>query len=144
MKQYKSGGTFVERDMFESPAYLSLKGFAPQLLIIVLGKRKFDNHGRKGKEKRVCTNCDKLHITYTEFKNEYGISQPRMTRALDELLAKGFLSIRYQGGRYREDKTVYSLSTNWVIWKQGSVFESRLRETVKRGFCHPKKQLSHT
>jgi hypothetical protein len=138
-KKYKSGGTFIEREMFESRAFLSLKGFAPQLLILILGKRQFATHGRKGKQKRVCINCDKLNITYTEFKNKYGITQPRMTRAIDQLLAKGFLSIVNPGGTFRQDKAVYKLSDNWTLWRPGMVFESRERESVARGFCSPKK-----
>ena len=138
-KKYKSGGTFVERELFESKAFLSLIGFAPQLLILILGKRQFEIQGRKGKEKRICKNCDKLNVTYTEFKNKYGISQPRMTRAITQLLKKGFLSIVHPGGMYRQDKAIYSLSTNWVIWQPGTIFESREKESVDRGFCKPKK-----
>jgi hypothetical protein len=138
-KKYKSVGTWIEREMFESEAYLSLKGFAPQLLTLILAKRQFRNHGRRGKQKKVCINCDKLNITYTEFNNRYGITQPRMTRSIDQLLAKGFLSIVNPGGTYKQDKAIYALSTNWVIWQPGMVFESRERESVARGFCNPKK-----
>jgi len=141
MAKYKklSPGTWLEREMLESEAYLALRGFAPQLLSLILLKRKFENHGRKGKQKRICVNCDKLNITYTEFKNRYGISQPRMTRALDQLFAKGFLSIVYPGGTFRQDKAVYALSTNWTIWKPGMVFETREKENIERGFCKPEK-----
>ena len=132
-------GTWIEREMFESKAFLSLKGFAPQLLILILAKRQFVTHGRSGRQKRVCTNCDKLNITYTEFNNRYGITQPRMTRSIDQLLEKGFLSVVYPGGTYRQDKAIYSLSTNWMIWQSGMMFESRERESVARGFCNPKK-----
>jgi hypothetical protein len=143
-KKYKSGGTFIQREMLESEAYLSLKGFAPQLLTLILLKRQFINHGHKGKQKRVCVNCNKLNITYAEFKNKYGVTQPRMTRAIDQLLEKGFLSIIYPGGTYRQDKAVYALSDNWIIWKPGMVFETRKKEGIERGFCKPKKQKSHT
>lgn len=141
MAKYKklAPGTWIEREMFESGAYLALTGFAPQLLTLTLAKRQFENHSRKGKQKRICINCDKLNITYTEFKNRYGISQPRMTRAIDQLLAKGFLSIVYPGGTFRQDKAVYALSTNWIIWKPGMVFETREKENIERGFCNPKK-----
>jgi len=143
-KKYKSGGTFIEREMLESEAYLSLKGFAPQLLPLILLKRQFENHGSKGKQKRICVNCNRLNITYAEFKNKYGVTQPKMTRAIDQLLEKGFLSIVYPGGTFRQDKAVYALSNNWIIWKPGMVFETRKRERIERGFCKPKKQKSHT
>ena len=140
MAKYKklAPGTWIESEMFESGAYLALTGFAPQLLTLILAKRQFENHGRKGRQKRVCINCDKLNITYAEFKNRYGISQPRMTRAIDQLLEKGFLSIVYPGGAFRQDKAVYALSDNWLLWRPGMTFESREKENVQRGFCKPK------
>jgi len=140
-KKYKNGGTFIEREMFECPAYNALRGYAPQLLTHILGKRQFQNHGRKGKQKRVCVNCKRLNVTYTEFKNKYGITQPKMTRAIDQLLERGFISIVHPGGTFRQDKAVYALSNNWAIWQPGIVFETRQREGVQRGFCKPKKKV---
>jgi hypothetical protein len=137
-------GTWIEREMFDSEAYSALTGYAPQLLTLVLAKRQFENHGRKGKQKHVCINGNSLNITYTEFKNRYGITQPRMTRAIDQLLEKGFLSIVHPGGTFRKDKAVFALSTNWIIWQAGMVFEVREKENIERGFCKPKKELSHT
>lgn len=137
-------GTWIEREMFESKAFLSLTGFAPQLLILILAKRQFITLGRRGWQKKVCTNCDKINITYTEFKNKYRITQPRMTRAKKDLLAKGFITTVYRGGTYRQDKGVYALSDNWVIWAPGMVFEKWEKESVERGFCKSKKQKSHT
>ena len=90
-------GTWLERDLWESRAYCSLKGFAPQLLSFFLGKRQFQNQGRDGKQRRVCVNCDKINLTYVEMA-KFGITQTRMTRAIDQLLEKGFISIVNRGG----------------------------------------------
>ena len=62
-----------------------------------------------------------------------------MIRAIDQLLAKGFLSIVNPGGTFRQDKAVYKLSDNWMLWQPGLSFETRVKEKVKRGFCNPKK-----
>jgi hypothetical protein len=144
LKTKLPGKIWIDRGMFESKAYLSLTGFAPQLLIMVLGKRRFEKQGRKGKEKWVLLNGDQINITYTEFKREHGVTQPKLTRAIDQLLAKGFLSIVHSGGTYRHDKAVYALSDNWIIWKQGMAIQKREKETIERGFCCSKKQKSHT
>ena len=130
--------------MLESKAYLSLTGFAPQLLTIVLGKRRFEKQGRKGKEKWNLVNGDQINITYTEFQREYEITQPKLTRAIDQLLAKGFLTVVHRGGAYRQDKAVYSLSDSWIIWKPGMAIQKREKEQIKRGFCRAEKQNSHT
>ena len=133
------GKIWIDREMTESKAFLSLKGFAPQLLVMVLGKRQFEKQGRKGKEKWVLINSDNINITYTEFKRKYGVTQPKLTRAIDQLLEKGFLSVVRPGGAYRHDKSVYALSDSWIIWKPGMMLSKRQREVVKRGFCRAKK-----
>jgi len=138
------GRIWIDRQMIKSKAFLSLKGFASQLLIMVLGKRIFIKQGRKGKEKWGLVNGYNINITYTEFKQKYGITQPKLTRAIDQLLKKGFLSVVHPGGMYRHDKAVYALSDNWVFWAPGMTLQKREKETIKRGFCSPKKQKSHT
>ena len=130
--------------MFESKAYLSLRGFAPQLLTLILGKRWFDKVGRKGKEKRICTNCDALTFTYLEAEKKYGITKTRLSRAFDELLAKGFLIIKHQGGAYKQDKSIYSLTEKWTIWRPGTVFDKREKDPVQRGWRKPKRKLKRS
>ena len=101
-------GTWIEREMFESKAFVALKGFAPQLLILFLAKRKIETRGKQGKQKRVCVNHDSLHFTYIEAKEKFGVSKPRFTRAIEDLLEKGFITIVHQGGGYQQDKTIYA------------------------------------
>lgn len=138
-----SGRIWISNDMAESAAYNSLSGYAPQLLILVLGKRRFEKQGRKGKQKWVCTNIDSINITYSEFLKR-GISKQRLTQAIDQLLAMGFISLIHSGGAYRHDKSIFALNVApernepWRLWKPGTVFGARKKETVQRGFCKPK------
>jgi len=142
-RKYKSPpGTWFEREMFESKAYLSLRGFAPQLLVLFLSKRQFKNHGRKGKEKKICVNCDSLRFTFIEAKKKFGITISRFIRAIDELLAKGFITIIHQGGGYKQDQSIYALSDKWMLWQPNIVFETRKKESVQRGFCKPKTKVT--
>lgn len=137
-------GTWFEREMFESKAFIALRGFAPQLLVLFLAKRHFENHAlKKGKIKRVCVNCDSIYFTYIEAKQKYGVTKARFTRAIDELLAKGFIAIVHRGGAYQKDKTIYGLSDKWLNWQPKMVFEVRQKESVKRGFCDPKTEIAH-
>ena len=127
-------GTWIEREMFESKAFLSLRGAAPQVLVLLLGKRLFVRHKtRSGKEKRICTNCDSLNFTYVEAK-KYNFTIPRFKRALNELIAKGFIKIIHQGGAYKQDKSIYQLSSDWMFWQPGTTFDQRSNSDVKRGF----------
>ena len=140
MARKLSPGTWIERDLFKSKAFLVLRGFAPQLLILFLAKRSFETVGKPGKQKRVCVNCDRICFTCVEAKNKYGITIPRFKRAIDELLAKGFISIMRQGGAFKQDKSIYGLSEKWRLWQPGVIFETRDTSDVQRGFRKPKKQ----
>ncbi len=130
-----SPGTFIERDLFESLAFNDLKGFAPSLLIHILGKRIFRTEGRKGKEERVLLNGDDLNITYAEFKRRFGVSKPRLSRAIGQLMGKGFITLVRCGGSAPHDKSVYSLSDSWRMWKPGQIFDRRGKVPNLRGFC---------
>ena len=135
-------GTYIEANILESQAYLSLSGIAPQVLSLFYLKKQYEKVGGKknGKQKRVCINGNSLSLTYIEAKEKYGITQPRLTRAIDDLLAKGFLICIHQGGAYQQDKSIFGLSENWRLWRPGMVFETRKKETVKRGFRKPKNE----
>ncbi len=137
-----SGGTFVKKELFESKAFLALGGVAPQVLVLFLGKRWFEKVGRIGKQKWVCTNCSELVFTYIEARKEYGITKSRFSRAIDALLANGFITVEHKGGGYQQDKSVYALSNQWRLWRPGNVIEERKKESVQRGFCRPNKENS--
>ena len=130
-------GTFIERDLFESPAFIALGGVAPQMLIYLLGKRDFRQPHKKS-QTRTCVNGDNLTFSYIELK-KLGITQPRGTRGFDELLAKGFITIKHHGGGYQKDQNIYALSNQWLLWRKGIVFEKR-PQVMKRGFQNTHKQ----
>lgn len=144
-----SPGTWLEKEMAMSRAYLELSGFAPQLLVLFLLKRDFKN--------KVCRNGKQITMTYAELENIYnqgkeernllkdGVSRPRIIRALDDLLAKGFLEIVRRGGAFQQDKTVYGLTDDWRYWRPGQTVRTREKDTRKRGYQgKPEKQISRT
>lgn len=144
-------GTWIERDMAMSRAFLHLGGFAPQLLILFLLKRYIKSTTKE------CTNLSDLTMTYAELENIHnrgfmghalpkdGISRPRIIRALDELLAKGFIEIVRRGGAYQQDKSVYGLTEGWRTWKPGMAIRVRPKETRVRGYVNkPKNQMLRT
>ena len=136
-------GTWFEKDMLESAAYNALKGWGPQLLTHFLRKRQFDKIRVGKREKRICVNCDAMHFTGIEAEKKYSVTQPRFTRAIDELLAKGFISVKHQGGAYKQDKSIYSLSDKWTIWTPGMVLEIRKKDPIQRGFRKPKTKVTY-
>jgi len=135
-------GTWVERELFESKAFIALGGVASQVLVLFLGKRQMRNVKIGKKKKWTCLNCNSISFTYIEAEQKHGITKSRFSRALDELLAKGFITCEYKGGGYQQDKSIYAISDNWLHWSPGTVFGKREKESVQRGFCKPKKEKS--
>lgn len=146
MAKNKNGygqGTFIDTRLFLSPAFMSLgqPGTAPrvsccsaQVLILLLGKRKFGTRqDKKGSKIWERTDENKFTLTYKELES-YGISQKRVTRAIDELLAKGFIEIINPGGLYDKDKAIYGLTDDYRKWRPGnSPIRTRSRD-VQRGY----------
>lgn len=136
---------FVPFEIFESLAWKELlkKGSAAAMHVFIVIFFKQDMKrvsGRKDKKKvYACTNPDELTCSYTEAEKKYGLTQPRLTRAIDELLTMGFITIKHLGGGREKDKTTFSLSENYQLWKPGTVFSTRRSDPVQRGFCSPKR-----
>jgi hypothetical protein len=135
-------GTWVTRELYTSKAFLALRGVAPQALVIFLGKRDMRRIKFGKRTDWVCTNRDEIHFTYIEAEKKCGITKARFSRALDELLAKGFIQVAHKGGAWQKDMSVYALSDGWRLWKNGKIIGSRKKEPVARGFCKPNKKKS--
>lgn len=149
-------GTFLETKMFLSEAFLSLgqPGTCPyvssvstQVLIMLLGKRQFGSvRDRKGQIIKERKDENRFTLTYKELL-AYGarlrrtservsgaMTQPQATRAIDELLAKGFIMIVEYGGAYEKHKSVYALVDDWMNWRVGDP-PIRLRQKERqRGY----------
>jgi len=143
-KATSPGKIWIDRELIESRAFLSLSGFAPHLLFFVLARRRYEKQGPKGREKWTIVNGASIHLTYAEFARKYRITGPKLTRAIDQLLSRGFLEVVHVGGGFQKDKSVYALSEKWTLWRPGLCFEAREKDTVNRGFRRPKNYFQHT
>ena len=136
-------GTFVETQIYLSPAYINLgkKRTSPTVstcshavLMMFLGKRQFGKlQSRKGETVYGRTDNNEFTLTYKEL-NSKGISQQRATRSFDELLAKGFISIKNIGGLFDKDKAIYSLEDDYLKWRAGDQPIRKRKRDVQRGF----------
>jgi|GEM_PF-901271 hypothetical protein len=147
-KTIKKGGTFIERELYQSEAFMSLRrAFSVQLLILFLDKRIRESTGkakdRKGRRRELkFVNLDNINMPYSELEKKYGVPRQTITRALDEILSKGFIEIQYQGGAYHHDKSVYALVDKWMMWKPGMAPFSIRQPDVKRGYQQRGKNIS--
>lgn len=123
-----------------SKAYLSLTGKAPHVLLLFLRKRKMSQVSRG---EWIITNNGEIEFTYLEAKR-YGINKGQFTRAIDQLIDRGFLSVEETGGAYRRHKSLYRLIDNWKWYgtKDFKPGEARRPDPVKRGYRKPKRLMA--
>lgn len=118
-RKYKPGGIYIERDLYQSEAFLSLGKNAIKILFALLDNRirepaARDKKGSKRKPRFI--NLDRLVIPYGMLEKKYKISRSNIPAAIDELLAKGFIKISYHGGACKHDQSKYALSNNYSFW----------------------------
>jgi len=129
--KYKSGGIYIERELYQSDAFLSLGKNSMKVLLALLDNRQRESKGKakdkKGnKRKPKFINLDRLEIPYGTLEKVYKISRSNIPAAFDELLAKGFIKISYHGGACKHDKNTYAWSDNYLFWtKHTAPFEVR-------------------
>lgn len=136
-------GTFIDTKLYLSQAYINLgkpgtsptvSSYSHALLAMFLGLRQFGTvKDRKGQRQYKRTDDNRFYLTYKELASR-GITQPAATRAIDELLAKGFIEIIERGGAFDKHKTVYSLVVDWQTWKPSDPPVRKRLQDVKRGF----------
>lgn len=131
----------VEKEILKSKAWLGLGGVAPQVYLLFLTKRKIEPTGKKGHQRKVCTNGRELAFTYREAKENYGITQPRFRRAIDDLIDKGLIDVvRSAGGLFKE-VTLYGISERWRKYGTPQFEETpRPKRSHTVGFCKPNRK----
>jgi len=138
MKKRKNGGTFLDREMYQSPAFMSLKTFSTKLIILLLDKRMRESESqaktKKGNRRKPrFVNLDNIRMTYGELEKKYGVHPQTILRAFDELLEKGFIEVRYRGGKCTHDQNAYALIDKWMLWRPGAEPFSVREKDVRRG-----------
>lgn len=138
-RKAKSGGIFIERELYQSEAFLSLGKNAIKVLFALLDNRKQEpqrkaKNKKSGKQKPKFINLNSLEIPYGTLEKVYKINRSSIPKAIDELLAKGFIKIIYHGGACKHDKSKYALSDNYLFWTPNTApFEMRSKRE-KHGY----------
>ena len=139
MNKPKLGGSYIERELYQSKAFMSLKAFSVKLLILFFDKRKRESRtqakDKKGNRRMPkFINLGNIAMPYAEIEKKYGIKRQTITRAIDDLLAKGFIEIRHHGGCCQHDKTIYALVDSWMLWTPSTAPFSVRQRDVRRGY----------
>jgi hypothetical protein len=130
---------FVSRRMITSKAYLDLRtACACQVYLIFLSKCRWEKvqtrPGRNEKEWRI-TNNGEIQFTYDEALNDWGVSEDRFKRAIDELVRVGLIDITKSGFGLKKDKSLYAISDRWEKYGTDEfTYMERPKRKQKLGF----------
>lgn len=116
-RQRKWDKMFVSRAMITSRAFLALKTAGSHVVLMgFLSKCRWERvqtrPGSRDKE-WVIANNGEIQFTYREAKEKYRLSAGKFTRAIDDLLEKGFIDISRLGFGLHRDATLYAISDRW-------------------------------
>lgn len=127
----------IDTEMVKSEAFQNLDRSANLLLLLFMAKRHavYIKDRKTGRDKRVFDNLDRITMTYKKLEAPpFRWNRPKITRAIDKLLAHGFIEIKRQGGRYRKDKTVYALIEKWRTWRASDPPVNTRPKDARRGY----------
>ena len=104
----------IEDPLVKSKAFQQLNGSAIKVLMLFMLRRKMKRMGpRKGKEKWIIYNNGEIIFPYAEAAKKYSLNASTFARAIDALVAYGFLDITHSGGGLMGDCTKYAVSDRW-------------------------------
>jgi hypothetical protein len=131
--------TWFPNSLLKSPAWISLRGKAPQVFMIFMCKRS-EGKGKARRKPKIyrAANYKELEFTYSEALS-YGIGEHAFRRAIDALIDIGLIDVQEYGGGTECRATVYSLSNRWKKWGTDE-FQAFRRIKHSRGFCSEDKR----
>ena len=105
----------LDQRLIKSKVWLSLSGTAINVFLIFRTKCQIGNRRRKqgAKGRKIIINNGEIVFTYDEAEKKYGITHGRFNRAIDDLVAKGFIDISDTGMGLHKMTTYYSISDRW-------------------------------
>lgn len=136
----------ITNSMLQSEAFNALSASAIKILLHTLTQQYWENTAKAREKPRwVCSNKDSIKIPYIKFRNvPYNMSNMTITRAIDSLLARGFITIVAKGGVIGEGHmTKYGAVTHWERWAEGAP-PIELREKSKRAGFQMKRPAKKT
>ena len=111
-EQSGSSTVVFERELLQSPAYLSLTGKSPQVLGLFMARRRLKRDKTRRQRWSITNNGD-IRFTYNEAEGRWGISRSQFQRALGQLTDRGFIEVKFRGTGHHGSSNRYALSTRW-------------------------------
>jgi hypothetical protein len=133
-----TGGIYFERKIYRSKAFQALSKNARMVLLAMLDARQvnptYKKAAKQGHRADRYVDLDKIKMPYTTLHKDFGMPVQSIPRAIDDLLAKGFIEIKHAGGAGEHDMSVYALIEDYLQWTDDKVFRQRKRDGIRRGY----------
>jgi len=129
-------GVYLEREFILSRAFRELRtATAYVVLMIFMTKRVMTKCHTSKRGGWIVANNGEIQFTYGEAREKWGISDDRFSRALDELIEKGFIDVAEPGIGVHKLATLYSISERWKDYGTDRfVKRERHRGPINHGF----------
>ena len=117
-KMSESSVIVLDKMMIKFPVWLSLSGTAVKVYCLFRCKCQIEKKDKRFNKRsktlieRILNNGE-IEFCYIEARDKYGITASRFSRAIDELIRKGFLYIEQVGGGVHKLKTLYGIDERW-------------------------------
>lgn len=134
-------GTFIEKDILLSTAFLSLSKHGKTILLMLLLKRQFNRPSKNNRSRGmlVLTNNGTLELSYKELKS-YGLNENQSARGFSDVIEKGFVRMMERGGKGKKSYNKYSLTDDWVFYGTEKFTKIERVKSIGYGFCSKKEK----
>jgi DNA-binding MarR family transcriptional regulator len=108
----------LSKKMLQSKAFIKLTGSAKQILLelrirLKLESYKPSKHSRKSSQQFFAGNNGKLVLSYISIHKQFGYSTATISKAIDRLVANGFIEVAELGNGAKRQSHKIALIKNW-------------------------------
>jgi hypothetical protein len=105
---------YISKRLIRSKAFMKLTGAAKQMLLESYMRLKVNSSGgRKRSQRFFAENNGELVLSYKSIHDQYGYSTATISKAIDQLTARGFWSIVELGCGVKRQSHKIALINNW-------------------------------
>lgn len=125
----------VDRELVLSRAFRDLGGKAAKVLMWFLAKRRMAKEKMGKREAWTVANNGEITFTYKEAKAKHGLNPQAFSKAIEELVAKGFIDIERPGTGVGKVPTLFAISKRWQ--KYGTAEFESVKRKKRRSYTFP-------
>jgi DNA-binding MarR family transcriptional regulator len=104
---------YINKLLIRHKAFIKLTGAAKQILLELYMRLKVNSTGKGKNQRFFAENNGELKLTYKSIHKQFGYSTATISKAIDQLVAKGFIEIAVLGCGVKRQSHKIALITNW-------------------------------